>query len=161
MQIIRSITLISLLHISGCSAIHDQCALVERPLAKSAIKMIDSETVRRVEIRCMEKNTVTFAPLDPDSLEEGYQYMFIIKGADASQLARELISCLKRASISPAQDAGNIRWGCIFYDFNEVRVLSVYFDELGTKGSINGDTVTSNGAFVRFLEDRCSCLRKS
>lgn len=126
----------------------------------AAMDLIRSGTASKLEVLCVPKEEETMVALYPELLEKTWSYKITFRDFQFSPIKKDLISALEDSSITQTNVTCDLRWACIFYNTNDVRVLSIYFDGDSKKGLIEGKSVISNGKFVRVLEQRCSYLWK-
>ena len=125
----------------------------------AAIDLIRFETAQ-LEVLYFPKEAETYVALNPDILEKTWSYKITFRKFQHSPIKDDLIAAIENSSIIQTNVTGDLRWACIFYNTNSVRVLTMYFDAAGNKGFIQGKSVASNGKFVKCLERMCSSLWK-
>jgi hypothetical protein len=133
-------------------------AVGEDPVVRSAVSVMRSGTTTRLQILYLPKEITTIVRVDLDALERLCYYRIGIERFHDSKLRSDLISALENSSVQRTREEADLRWGCVFYDAKDTRVLTIYFDRWGRNGLINGIAVTSNGRYVDVLEQKCSGL---
>lgn len=149
------IVVIALLFITGCNK--DQNI---SPIALLAISLIQSADASKLEVLCVPKEVETMVALYPDLLEKTWKYKITFRDFQYLPIKKDLISAIENSSIVQSNVEGDLRWACIFYNTNNIRILTLYLDGNGEKGLIGGKSITSNGKIVKCLEQRCSSLWK-
>jgi hypothetical protein len=128
------------------------------PVVQSAVDLMRSGTITRLEIVHLPRWIMTYMDVSPQMLEEICFYRISIQELEEAKLWGELISAVASSPIRRTTSEADCRWGCIFYDEDDSRVLTMYFNGFGSKGFIDETPVTSVGPIVDLLERRCSCL---
>lgn len=132
-------------------------AVGEKVLSQAA-DVMRSGAITKLEVLYYPKEMLTRTRLNPELLEKQYYYKISIERFQSSKLKSEMISAFENSAIKPAAIEPDLRWACIFYNTNNDRVLTMYFDASGKKGIIDGVSVVSDGRLVKLLESRCSSL---
>ena len=97
--------------------------------------------------------------VDPQYLGRACYYRVWLEKLGQTPLGAELATTLGISDIKlTATSDSDLRWGLIFYDAANARVLTIYLDKFGRSGLIDGQTMISNGELDALLERRCSCL---
>jgi hypothetical protein len=132
------------------------------PSVQSAVALLRSGTVARFDILYLPREVETPIRVTPEALDSICFFRIgVSEQAQDSRLRNELIAALESSGIVRATGPyaePDCRWGCVFYDADGTPILSMYFDDFGVKGLIDGTPVTGVGPVVRLLERRCSCL---
>jgi hypothetical protein len=153
---------ILLLPLQGCG---NRGAAGEVPAVQSALSLLRSDAITKLEILYVPVEICTFMSLTPDGVEKSCRYRIIVEQFRGSKFRDDLISALEKSDMRPSTDEGDLRWACIFYDAGDERVLTMYFDGFGQFGMIAGTSVTTKRRFgfgklrlVMLLERRCASL---
>jgi hypothetical protein len=150
---------ILLLPLQGCgNRAQSGSAAAEEDIVRKAVGLLQSGTATRLEILYLPKEVATRGSVDPPYLERACYYRIGIERLDQAPLGAELATTLVSANIRLRPSRSDLRWGLIFYDASNSRVLTIYLDKFGRKGLINGQTMVSNGQLDALLARRCSCL---
>jgi len=128
------------------------------PVVQRAISLLQSGAAERLEILYLPKEVLTRSTVDPPYLERACYYRIQIEELGRAVLGAELAATLASADIRLRPGTSDLRWGLIFHDASNARVLTIYLDKFGRRGLINGQTMVSNGQLDALLERRCSCL---
>jgi hypothetical protein len=139
-----------LLPLQGCGR---RGAAVQEPFVRSALSLLQSKSVTRLEILYFSRHAET----------EIYERKLNVENFLESSWKPDIIRALedphmKRVTGPVTQP--DCRWACVFYDAKGIRVLTMYFDGHGWKGLIAGTPVAFTGRFgklrlVALLENRC------
>ena len=120
-----------------------------------------SKNVERIAIFYYPEGIARTEALDTAGLEALCWGSISIRQFQLSKLRERLLSRLKDSSIeSSTVRGGDFRWGCIFYDERDMRLVSLYFTGHGM-GRVNETNVTLNDKFVDFLREEFQCVLKS
>ena len=130
----------------------------QEPVVQKAVTLLQSGAAERLEILYLPKEVLTRGSVDPPYLERACYYRIQIEKLDRAVLGAELATTLGISDIKLTASHSDLRWGLIFYDAANARVLTIYLDKFGRSGLINGQTFISNGELDALLERRCSCL---
>ncbi len=130
------------------------------PVVQTAVDLLRSEeAIARAEILYFPVENESPIAVTPELLERGYyEYRIEIRYFDQAKLRGELADALAMSVIRPTTEQGDLRWGCILYDWEGRRVLTMYFDRDGRFGFINGVPMRGCGQAVQTLKLRCAPL---
>ncbi len=126
--------------------------------ASAVAALMRSDGVARLEVFCFPADATTLTAMTPESLEAQSWYRIDIRQFQWSAMRAALIDAVEASHFAPSERPPDCRWGCVFYDGRNTRVLTMYFDGAGRLGLINGDRVTGISQLVSVLEARCSRL---
>jgi hypothetical protein len=153
---------ILVLPLQGCGS---RGAAGEVPAIQSALSLLRSDTITKLEILYVPVEICTIAALSPDDVERICKYRITIEGFQGSKFREDFISALQKSDMRQLEHQGDLRWACIFYDAENERVLTMYFDASGQAGLIAGTPVTVKRRsgfgklrLVMLLERRCASL---
>ena len=110
------------------------------------------EQVQRVEILYFPERILVRAALSPEGLEKLYQYKLEIRDVRESAEWKQLLSRLRETSVRPSSNSHDHRTAVLLFDQNGRRVASVYFDEFGRGGTINGDSGSISGGLYHWAK---------
>ena len=110
------------------------------------------EQVQRVEILYFPERVLVRAALSPERLEQLYQYKFEIRDVRESAEWHRLPSLLRETSVKPSGHTYDHRTAVLLFDKEGRRIASVYFDQFGTGGTINGESGTISGGVYRWAK---------
>jgi len=113
---------------------------------------IASEQVQRVEILYFPERILVRAALSPERLEQGYRYKLEIRDVRESAEWQRLPSLLRETSVKPSGHAYDHRTAVLLFDKEGRRIASLYFDQFGTGGTINGESGTISGGIYRWAK---------
>jgi hypothetical protein len=104
------------------------------------------EQVQRVEILYFPERVLVRVALSPERLERLYQYKLEIRDVRESTEWKRLPSLLRETSVKPSGHEYDHRTAVLLFDQNGGRIASVYFDQFGAGGTLNGDSglITGN-----------------
>jgi hypothetical protein len=109
------------------------------------------EQVRRVEVLYFPERVLVRAALSPE-LEQLYQYKLEIRDVRESAEWQRLPSLLRETSVKPSGHAYDHRTAVLLFDKDGRRLASVYFDQFGTGGTIDGESGTISGGIYRWAK---------
>jgi hypothetical protein len=131
----------------------------QEPVVQKAVSLLQSGGAARLEILYLPKEILTRAAVNPQQLARACHYRIRIEELGQTPLGAELATTLGISDIKvTATSDSDLRWGLIFYDAANARVLTIYLDKFGRRGLIDGQTMISNGELDALLERRCSCM---
>lgn len=106
---------------------------------------IAPEQVQRVEILYFPERVLVRAALSPESLEQIYQYKLEIRNIRQSAEWEQFRSLLGKTSVTPSGHGYDHRTAVLLFDQTGRRIASVYFDQSGRGGTMNGDSGSITG----------------
>jgi len=110
------------------------------------------EKVQRIEILYFPERVLVRAALSPERLEQLYQYKLEIRDVRESAEWQRLPSLLRETSVKPSGHAYDHRTAVLLFDKDRRRIASVYFDQFGTGGTVNGEAGTISGGVYRWAK---------
>jgi hypothetical protein len=110
------------------------------------------EQVQRVEILYFPEKIEVRVGLSPERLEQWYQYKLEIRDVRESAEWRRLPSLLRETSLKPPGRSYDHRTAVLLFDKDGRRIASIYFDQFGTEGTINGESGTISGGIYRWAK---------
>jgi hypothetical protein len=110
------------------------------------------EQVQRVEILYFPERVLVRAALSPERLEQLYQYKLEIRDVRESAEWQRLLSLLRETSVTPSGHSYDHRTAVLLFDKDGRRIASVYFDQFGKGGTINGESGAISGAIYRWAK---------
>ena len=113
---------------------------------------VAAEQVQRVEILYVPERILVRVALSPERLEQGYQYKLEIRDVRESAEGQRLLSLLRETSVKPSGHAYDHRTAVLLFDKDGRRIASLYFDQFGTGGTINGKSGTISGGIYRWAK---------
>ena len=113
---------------------------------------IAPERVQRVEILYFPERVLVRAALSPERLEQLYQYKLEIMDVRESEEWKGLLSVLRETAVEPSQRSYDHRTAVLLFGQEGQRLSSVYFDQFGKGGTINGDSGTIIGGMYRWAK---------
>jgi hypothetical protein len=110
------------------------------------------EQVQRVEILYFPERVLLRVALSPERLERLYRYKLEIRDVRESTEWQRLLSLLRETSLEPSGHGYDHRTAVLLFDQNGGRIASVYFDQFGRGGTINGDPGTITGGLYHWAK---------
>jgi hypothetical protein len=110
------------------------------------------EEVQRVEILYFPERVLVRAALSPERLEQLYQYKLEIRDVRESGEWQRLPPLLRETSVKPSGHPYDHRTAVLLFDKDGRRIASMYFDQFGTGGTINGESGTISGGIYRWAK---------
>lgn len=111
-----------------------------------------SEQIDRVEILYFPEQILVRAALTPERLEQFYRYKLEIRDVRESLEWVRLLTDLRQTSLTVSERGYDHRTAVLLFDKNGSRVASLYFDQFGTGGTINGKSGTINSDVYRWAK---------
>ena len=105
---------------------------------------LELKNVDAVEVLYFPVHLRTRARLEPSDLERLWRYKLTIRG-DSTSAMRALLADIEKTSFVPQDTSPDVRWGIKCYNESGDVMLSLYFDEPGQAGIVNGRSVSING----------------
>jgi hypothetical protein len=113
---------------------------------------VTSEQVQRVEILYFPERVSVRAALSPEGLEQLYQYKLEIRDVRESAEWQRLPSLLRETSVKPSGHTYDHRTAVLLFGKDGRRIASVYFDQFGTGGTIDGESGMISGGIYRWAK---------
>jgi hypothetical protein len=113
---------------------------------------VAAEQVQRVEILYFPERVLVRAALSPERLEQLYQYKLEIRDVRESPEWQRLPSLLRETSVKRSGRGYDHRTAVLLFNKDGLRIASVYFDQFGTGGTINGESGTISGGLYRWAK---------
>jgi hypothetical protein len=110
------------------------------------------EQVQRVEILYFPERILVRAALTPERLEQLYRYKLEIRDVRESAEWQRLSPLLRETSVNSSGHAYDHRTAVLLFDKDGRRIASVYFDQFGTGGTLNGESGTISGGIYRWAK---------
>ena len=110
------------------------------------------EQVQRVEILYFPERVLVRAALSPERLEQLYRYKIEIRDVRESAEWQPLVAQLRETSVKPSGHGYDHRTAVLLFDQNGQRVASVYFDQFGEGGTIDGNSGTITGGLYHWAK---------
>ena len=157
-QIIMNINIIRILFFMAlCSpgfGQSDTPPVLATSILQSELSKVSSNNVVRIEVYYFPEDINTEFALSPSDLEKAYWAKTIIADFKQSQLRLVFLHAMNESNIQKRNGRSrDLRWGCVFFDSNNARILSLYFDQFG-KGEVNGIQIESNGKLLELLRQK-------
>jgi hypothetical protein len=113
---------------------------------------VSLDQVDRVEILYFPERALVRAALSPEGLEQLYQYEIEIRYVRQLPVWQQLTSLLSETSVKPSGHGYDHRTAVLLFDKDGRRIASVYFDQFGTGGTMNGESGTITGGIYRWAK---------
>jgi len=110
------------------------------------------EEVQRLEILYYPERILVRAALTPERLEQLYQYKLEIRDVRESAEWKRLVPLLQQTSVTASGHGYDHRTAVLLFDKNGRRIASVYFDQFGRGGTINGDSGSIRGGIYQWAK---------
>lgn len=140
-----------------CSAAFGQVVQKQSTAAdtiQTELTKASATNVDRIEIFYFPEDVETEFAITPFGLERGCWEKIVIREFHQTDFRLTFLQALAESDIKKRDDGpSDLRWGCVFFDSNGNRILSIYFDQLG-HGQINGIQISSNGKLLRLLRQK-------
>jgi hypothetical protein len=110
------------------------------------------EQVHRIEILYFPERVLVRTALSPERLEQLYRYKLEIRDVRESSEWQRLPSLLRETSVKRSGQRYDHRTAVLLFNKDGLRIASVYFDQFGTGGTINGESGTISGGLYRWAK---------
>jgi hypothetical protein len=117
---------------------------------------LQKSEVGRVEIVAVPGRIETGIAITSAALERHPDYRLVVRDIRASALRKPLSEALSSLSVEPSSDPGDLRWGVVFYDLQGKRLLGIFFDRYGRRGTIDSAPASVHGRFFEWLSNTYS-----
>jgi len=124
---------------------------------RNAIAVLEAGTVSRIEYYYLPESILTRSALTPDRLVANAPYRATLETPPRANLV-EIADGLAGSTYTPMENPGDIRLGVEFYGDSGQKFLSIFFDQSGTRATINSDVFVVKGAVREILRRRIRCL---
>ena len=113
-----------------------------------------SNNVMRIEVFYFPEDIETEFAVNPTDLEKAYWAKTIVADFKRSKFRLMFLQSLAESNIQNRKGrTRDLRWGCVFFDSNDTRILSLYLDQSGM-GEVNGIQIESNGKILELLRQK-------
>jgi hypothetical protein len=123
----------------------------------AAIGVLEASTVSKIEYYYLPESILTRSALTPDKLVADAPYRATLKEVSRTKLI-EIAQGLAESTYTHADNPGDIRFGVEFYGESGQKFLSIFFDQTGSRATINNTVFAINGALRDILRRRIRCL---
>ena len=120
------------------------------------IASLRSGAIGRTEILQIPPRVLTRTRVTPEMLERSFHYKFIIGDLRGSPYSSDLVAAVASTTAQPVSDMGDLRWAIVFFDTNNQRIASLYFDGPGQRGAVDSIAVSFKGGLTKWLSDNFS-----
>jgi hypothetical protein len=110
------------------------------------------EQIERVEILYFPERILVRAALTPERLEQLYRYKLEIRDVRQLEEWERLLPLLRQTSLTVSGRGYDHRTAVLLFDKDGRRIASVYFDQFGTDGTINGKSGKISGGIYRWAK---------
>jgi hypothetical protein len=110
------------------------------------------EQIERVEILYFPERVEVRAALTPERLEQLYRYKLEIRDVRQSPEWERLLHQLQQTSLTESGREYDLRTAVLLFDKDGRRIASVYFDQFGAAGTINGKSGTISGGIYHWAK---------
>jgi hypothetical protein len=149
------LAILAVAFMSGCASTDNQHGALEGFLNDDPTLRIDtSAAISRLQHALSTRTVHSLViyhispgkhfPISVSSMmvERVFDHCLINRLNDRSSLPAEFLQALERAQPSPSDHLADLRWGFVFVAEDRSRILSLYFDEKGERGVLNGACYT-------------------
>jgi hypothetical protein len=123
----------------------------------AAIGVLEAGSVSKIEYYYLPESVLTRSALTPDHLIANAPYRATLKEASRAKLV-EVAQGLIDSTYTRVDNPGDIRFGVEFYGESGQKFLSIFFDQSGSRATINNSVFAVNGALRDILRRRVRCL---
>jgi hypothetical protein len=123
----------------------------------AAIAILEGGSVSKIEYYSLPASILTRSALTPDRLVANAPYRATLEDPPRANLV-EIADGLASSTYTPMENPGDIRLGVEFYGASGQKILSIFFDQSGTRATINNDVFVVKGAVREILRRRIRCL---
>jgi hypothetical protein len=150
--LLASITLLC----SGCASMR---SVSPAPWSKDdVIERMRSVDVDRVVVYYYRETASLFEAMNESRLERNYSSCIIIQDFKDSLFRDRLINAFSISSMKPSDRASrDLRWGCIFFDENGKRLVTLYFAP-NHGAVINGTELFTDDKVTECLRTEFKCI---
>lgn len=117
------------------------------------IGKLRSNEVQRIEIIQIPPRILTRTRVTPEMLERSFHYKLVIRDIRGGLYGPSLIAAVASTSAEPSAEMGDLRWGVTFFDQNEQRIVSLYFDASGRRGAVDSLAASFKGDMFKWLDN--------
>ena len=110
------------------------------------------EQIQRVEILYFPERVLVRAALTPERLEQLYQYKLELRDIRESPEWERLLPMLRQTAVTASGRNYDLRTAVLLFDKSGRRIASLYFDQFGAGGTINGQSGTISGGIYRWAK---------
>ena len=118
-------------------------------------KLVSNE-IARIEILQYPLNILTRTRITPEMLEKQFYFKIIIRNVKNFQNKEEFIETIKSIKVKDKSEMPDIRWGVIFYDLDDNRICTLYFNAKGNYGAVDSSPVSFSGKFFEWIDKKFS-----
>ena len=120
------------------------------------VRKLRSDDVRRIQIVQIPPRMLTRTRITPEMLERAFSYKLIVSDIRGGAYAASVTAAVASMSAKPTDEMGDLRWGVAFFDQNEQRIASFYFDRSGRRGAVDDLPVSFSGDMFKWLDKNFS-----
>lgn len=127
---------------------------VRNPMQARVDAVVDAlqrSQVGRIEIVAVPSRVETAIAITSTALEQHPDYRLVVRDIRASALRKPLSDALSSLVVAQSSDPGDLRWGVVFYDLQDKRLLGIFVDRYGQRGTIDSAPVSARGQFFQWL----------
>jgi hypothetical protein len=110
------------------------------------------DRVQRIEILYIPEWIEIRPAISPERLEQLYQYKLEIREVRESREWQRLSSALRETSVDATSRDYDHRIAVLLFDHDDKRISSIYFDQSGKGGTMNGSSGTIKGSLYRWTK---------
>lgn len=121
---------------------------------------IEKREIGRIEIMQIPLGIVTRIPVTPEKLEQSFRSKLVVRDVTLSKREKEWIATIKSTSavdVPLPSEPADIRVGIVFYDTEDRRVASLFFDRTGERGAIGGSPASFSSELFDWVMREFSC----
>jgi hypothetical protein len=110
------------------------------------------DRVQRIEILYFPEWIDVRGGLTPERLEQTYEYKLEIREVRESREWQKLSSALRETSVDVTSRDYDHRIAVLLFDHDDKRLSSIYFDQSGKGGTMNGSSGNIKGGLYRWTK---------
>jgi hypothetical protein len=113
-----------------------------------------NDAVARLVVLHIPTNRYYPVSVSTGQIEAHPAYSLAIEDAKSSEIAKQFMTTLGKLKLTPANQVADLRWGLIFCEHNNDRILSIYCDATGQRGVLNGACVDFSSDAMKSLMEK-------
>jgi hypothetical protein len=127
-----------------------------QPEVDAVAAKLGNGEIGRIEIFQIPDEVLTRTRITPEMLERQFDYRLTIRDVRGGAYQQTLTEIMRSIAVQPTAEMADLRWGVIFYNIDESRALSLYFDKSGSNGAVGMTPVAFKGDLFKWLHSNFS-----